>query len=294
MKDPHGPSYYQQAQSWAEQRDAGFARSARRAWVVAAIATGIAGLEAMAIIALAPLKTVVPYTLLVDSHTGFTQALEGTHPQTLRPDAALTQAALAQYVVAREGYDVATIEEQYRKVALWSADGARRDYLAQMQPGNPQGPISLYGRTKALRVVVESVTPMAAGRAMVRYYAQQSEGAGRDYWVAMIQYRYSGAPQRIEDRLINPLGFQVIAYRRDQEAPPVSPAPPVAAPAVISAIARPGVAAGAQQPQQAQPEASPISEAGSPGGRPYPFRAGRFGARPQHGAQIVQPGGGEP
>lgn len=269
-------AYYQQADSWARQRDTTYARSARRASIVAGIAVGVAGLEALAIIALAPMKTVVPYTLLVDSHTGFTQMLEGTHPQTVRPDAALTQSLLAQYVVAREAYDAATIEEQYRKVALWSADAARRDYLALMQADNPQGPISLYGRSKALRVGVESVTSMGAGQAMVRYWADRADG--RDYWVALVHYRFSGAPQRIEDRWINPLGFQVFAYRRDQEAPPVAP---VAAPVAP----RPVALAPAEMARDVAPTATQVAQP-----RPYPFRNPRRALSPQ----IVQPGGGEP
>lgn len=280
MTEGNRAAYYDRAESWAQQRDNAHARSARRAWIVAGVAVGVAGLEALAMIAMAPLKTVVPYTLLVDSHTGFTQVLEGTHPQTIRPDAALTQSLLAQYVVAREGYDIATIEEQYRKVALWSAVGARRDYLALMQPGNPQGPIARFGRTKAQRVGVESVSPIGAGRAMVRFYADTPDGGGREYWVAMADYRFSGAPQRMEDRMINPLGFQVTAYRRDQEAAPVPPVTPVKAGPLVAYRA----------PEMAsQPEA--VAAPSVPG--PLPFRQRRFGPRP-YPSQIIQPGGGEP
>ena len=264
-------AYYQQADSWARQRDTSYAQSARRAWIVAGVAVGVAGLEALAIIALAPMKTVVPYTLLVDSHTGFTQTLDGIHPQTVRPDAALTQSLLAQYVIAREGYDAATVEEQYRKVALWSTDAARRDYLALMQAGNPQGPISLYGRAKVVHVGVESVTPMGAGQAMVRYWSDRAEG--RDYWVALVHYRFSGAPQRMDDRMINPLGFQVTAYRRDQEAPPAAPVSTPAAP-------RPVALAPAETVREVAPTVVQP--------RPYPF------PNPHRSPQIVQPGGGEP
>ena len=42
--------------------------------------------------------------------------------------------------------------------------------------------------------------------------------AQRGWWAAQIRYRYSGEPMSLEDRLANPLGFQVIEYRRDQEA----------------------------------------------------------------------------
>ena len=39
-------------------------------------------------------------------------------------------------------------------------------------------------------------------------------------WVAVIRYRYSGEPMSAEDRFVNPLGFQVLRYRRDAEALP--------------------------------------------------------------------------
>ena len=49
---------------------------------------------------------------------------------------ALTQSLLAQYVVARETFDINGLQNQYRKVALWSGDQAKRDYLAQMPLGH--------------------------------------------------------------------------------------------------------------------------------------------------------------
>jgi len=36
-------------------------------------------------------------------------------------------------------------------------------------------------------------------------------------WISTVRYRYVDAPMSLEDRLINPLGFQVVSYRRDAE-----------------------------------------------------------------------------
>jgi len=215
-----GQDYFAQAQSWAQDREAMRRRSARAAWIVAAVATGVATLEAMALITLAPFKTVVPYTLLVDRNTGYVQVLEGTHPQVVKADSALRQALLAQYVIAREGYDRGTVSDQFRKVSLWSAGAARGDYVALMQASNPQSPLVLYGR-KVVTVQIASVSAMGADQALVRFSTQRDGGA-RAYWVAVLYYRFSGEPQALADRLVNPLGFQVTSYRRDQEAPPVA------------------------------------------------------------------------
>jgi type IV secretion system protein VirB8 len=39
----------------------------------------------------------------------------------------------------------------------------------------------------------------------------------RSDWQAVVSFRFTGQPMRMEDRLLNPLGFQVTAYRRDAE-----------------------------------------------------------------------------
>jgi type IV secretion system protein VirB8 len=150
----------------------------------------------------------------------------------LKPQAALTQSLLAQYVVARETFDIAGLAEQYQKVALWSAEAARRDYLSMMTQGNPENPLSRYSRSTVVQAHVESVSPVAADTALVRFYTEQSDpGQGprpRAFWAALVRYRFSGEPMALADRLVNPLGFQVVSYRRDQEAPPPPEAMPVA------------------------------------------------------------------
>jgi type IV secretion system protein VirB8 len=67
--------------------------------------------------------------------------------------------------------------------------------------------------------------------------------------VAVVRYRYSTEPMKLEDRFVNPLGFQVTSYRRDPEAvPPSAATPPAAAPAANAAP--PPYYAPAAQPQQ--------------------------------------------
>lgn len=222
-------AYYAQARSWAQDRQQAQARSARLGWILAGVATGLAALEALALVALTPLKTVVPYTLLVDRNTGFAQALDTSKMPNVAGDTALTHALLAQYVIAREGFDISSISQQYRRVALWSAGAARGQYLAQMPASNPESPLARYPRSAVVEARVESVSPIGPQVALVRFSTLRRDGgmAGaaeqgrRAYWAAVVRYRFSGVPMAIEDRLINPLGFQVVDYRRDAEAAPV-------------------------------------------------------------------------
>ncbi|WP_022685470.1 virB8 family protein [Sphingomonas phyllosphaerae] len=216
--------YFAQAGSWAQDGRDALVRSRRNAWLIATAATVIAVCEAFALLVLMPLKTVVPYTLLVDRQTGFVQELKPLDAQTISPDRALTQSFLVQYVIAREGFDYTTVQSDYRKVGLWSTGAARADYIAAMQASSPDSPLARLPRSTTLDVQVKSVTALANGAALVRYDKRRRDAGGvgqpAQPWVAVIQYGFSGEPLSVADRFINPLGFQVRRYRRSQEAVP--------------------------------------------------------------------------
>ncbi|MBB4642581.1 virB8 family protein [Rhizorhapis suberifaciens] len=219
-------TYYKDAATWADDRRQSLASSRRVAWIVAIIAIVIALAEAFALILLVPLKREVPYTLLVDRQTGNVQKLDPLDANRIAPDAALTQSFLVQYVLARENFDFGTVKGDYRKAWAWSADSARNDYTAYMQVTNPASPLLTVPRGSSVEAQVRSISPLGAGSALVRFETVRRDNKGseqeRRNWVAMITYRYSHGPMSMEERFINPLGFQVTRYKRSPEAPPQS------------------------------------------------------------------------
>ena len=258
-------AYYVEADSWARSQQEALRASRRTAWWVAAAATVVAVLLAVALVVLMPLKTVEPYTLLVDNQTGFVQALRPLDPEQISGDRALTQSFLVQYVIAREGFDIDSLQADYNKVALWSAERARSEYIARIQVTNPDSPLNRLPRSSVIETRVKSVSPVGGNVAMVRFETRRRDAGGQagppSAWVAMIRYRYSGEPMSIEDRMINPLGFQVLRYRRDAEALTPAEATPVAPATVpslqiVPAPAAPAAPGPAQQPpaRPAQPE----------------------------------------
>ena len=242
-------SYYKDAASWNTDRLRSMRSSRRTAWLVAAAATGVAILEAGALILLMPLKTVEPYTLLVDKTTGYVQPLRPLERSRMAPDTALTQSFIVQYVTGRESFDVADVRASYRKVALLSADGARSTYLASMQPSNPASPLSKYPRGTIVETRVKSISPIASDTVLVRFDTIRTDVNGRPQepapWVSIVRYRYSAERMTLEDRFVNPLGFQVVHYHRNPEALP--PSSREEAPAGISAAPVP-VPSGAAGP----------------------------------------------
>lgn len=216
--------YYAAAESWSEERVRAENRSRRVAWLVAGGAALIAVLEAFALVALIPLKREVPYTLMVDKETGYVQALHPLEAEKLTADAALTRSFLVQYVIARESFAADTVQSNYRKVGLMSAGDARDRYLADMRAGNPASPLASLPRGATIGVEVRSLSSLNENTAFVRFTTVQTHPGGQPQqaqdWVAAITFRYTDAAMSAADRLINPLGFQVIRYRKDAETLP--------------------------------------------------------------------------
>lgn len=216
-------AYFAEAATWAQDMEGARRASRRTAWIVAACAVAVAVLEAIALAALLPLKTERPYAILVDRQTGAVQVAQPLAPGRLTQDQAVAQSFLVQYVLARETFDATTLREDYRKAQVWSAADARDAYVRGMARTNPQSPLALYPPATTVRAVVKSVSLLTPTTALVRFDAERRDpGAGQvvvQPYTAAVAFKWTGAPLRLEDRWLNPLGFQVTRYRRDAETP---------------------------------------------------------------------------
>jgi type IV secretion system protein VirB8 len=210
--------------SWASSGVDLAERSETRAWIVASVAAAIALCEAIALVWLMPLKEKRPYTLLVDRQTGHVQSLDPIAAETISADTALTKSFLVQYVIARESFFRETIEEDYRKVSLWTGGEERSRYLAAMATGDGRNRLESLPSGATIKVEVRSVSSLSADTSMVRFTTVRTDRGSQaqepQYWAAIISYRFSGSEMSQEDRFTNPLGFQVTRYRKDAERMP--------------------------------------------------------------------------
>lgn len=207
--------------SWSQSVTADLKKSRSTAWLIAGVMAVIAILEAIALASLVPLKTVEPYTLLVDRQTGHVEALAPLDTQVVEPDEALTRSFLVQYVIARESFAFDSVQDDYRKVSLWS-DGSERDrYQQRVSANNPASPLASLPQRAVIRTEIKSVSLLNPDRAMIRFTTARADPGSPaqrpQNWVAIVRFGFSNAEMSAEDRYINPLGFQVASYRRDPE-----------------------------------------------------------------------------
>lgn len=226
--------YFDEARSWDEDKTERIQRSEKRAWRVVAAVVCIAVLEAVGLASLAPLKSVEPFVIRVDNITGMVDVVstltdtDGEVEESAQE--ALDRYWLGQYIRHREGYQWATREYDRRLVGLLSDASVQQAYAAYTDPRqNSKAPVNIYGRNAEVVTEVkgvsfinsETVEGETRTTALVRYTKQVKRAGERSpltHWAATVTFRYLNSAMSVDDRMENPLGFQVVNYRNNQES----------------------------------------------------------------------------
>ena len=202
-------------------------RSERRAWCVATagMVLGLTGIAA--VFAQGPLRRVVEIPIVVDRLTGEATIQQRLSVETIPPMEALDKHNLAAFVRAREGYSWMFLQRDFDQVARMAVPAIFADYNRLFE-----GDAALQkklGSTEDWRINIVGIRLSATGRAANLGNAQVTydkivrlsdrnlpEVTTRH--VASVLYEYQPKVLAKErDRLENPFGFVVVAYRSDPE-----------------------------------------------------------------------------
>ena len=223
--EPRGGPYAENA-DWEAEREVLLARSDRRAWLVTAVMTAIALGSIVALAAHGAWYQTVAVPIVVDRATGETSVARALDVDTVPAYEALDKHYAWLYVLARERYNWSFLQMDYDSVAALSAPNVFKDYAAQFD--GPRALQSKLGdaaewRVRVVNIRLEPQTrPGHAGVAVVTF---EKQVANRDRtpeveerFLATLAYEYHPKLQLNErDRVRNPFGFVVTAYRADPD-----------------------------------------------------------------------------
>jgi type IV secretion system protein VirB8 len=212
-------SYFKDAQTWDRDIYRELQHSRRRAWIVAGASSSIAGLALLALVLLIPLKESVPFVITKDRETGYVEVARAASGASLTQDEALSEFNLVRYVSARESYSPDDLQANYDLVYTSSAPSVWSDYGPLYERGRPENLLDRFGRMTRVSVAIKNVSFLEPDRAFVRFSATRRTGSqeSTEHFAATVRFRYTRPARDLEGRERNPLGFEVISYRRDQE-----------------------------------------------------------------------------
>jgi type IV secretion system protein VirB8 len=186
---------------------------------VAGASSTIAGLALLALVLLIPLKESVPYVITKDRETGYVEVARVATGASLTQDEALSEFNLVRYVSARETYNPDDLQANYEHVYASSAPSVWGDYGPLYERGRPGNLLDRYGRMTRISIAIKNVSFLEPDRAFVRFATTSRTGSQErvEHFAATVRFRYTRPPRDLEGRERNPLGFEVVSYRRDQE-----------------------------------------------------------------------------
>ena len=212
-------NYLKEAKEWDVQIHGNLESSKNRAWVVAALSMGIAICSIICLMLLLPLKSYEPYVITIDKNTGYTQVVRSLEKGSLSEDQAITESNLVRYVSMRESYNPHILKENYKSIALMSDKGALQEFEELWSGENPKNPSKLLGHKGTIDVKIKSVSMLNDTTAQVRFLTEKrrQERITLAHFSAIVKFQYTQKPMKMIERFANPLGFQVISYRKSQE-----------------------------------------------------------------------------
>ena len=223
--------YFEVANGWDAELSVRIRRSERRAWQCCIALTLIAVLQGIGLLCLLPLKTIEPFVIRVDNNTGLVDVvstLASKGKVKLNAQEVMDKYWLTQYLRHRESYQWQISAYDRSIVGIMSSNTVQQDYALETDPkNNDNAPIIRYGHSAQVRVHIQAISFIShqtdngeqTKTALIRYSKQIKrigETSPKGHWVATVTFTYRNSPMKLEDRRLNPLGFQVLSYRNDQ------------------------------------------------------------------------------
>lgn len=195
-------------------------RSRTMAWRVAGVAllVGIVGFAAG--IAGNRHPSPPPVVLRVDKATGAVDVLSTLDNAQIDYGQAVDESNINRFILLRESYDWNTIQSDYNTMGLFASPSVIADY-EKLYNDNDGRQVKLANHAHIVAKVVSIILNPGTTTATVRFttdtFHDNGSADSEKHWIATLAYQYVNAQMTVEQRRINPLGFQVVSYRVDPE-----------------------------------------------------------------------------
>ncbi len=153
-------------------------------------------------------KSLEPYVIEIEQKTGVPTVVEQMSSQHFTSDQMIRKYFINQYIHAASGYDPRTYKMDADKVRLFSTPNVYSEFKNRINPKD-------LGADSSIAVRIKSVQFPNANTAQIRLVRQVDlsgyDPTNKDEVITMNFY-FADLNLSMEERLINPLGFQVSSY----------------------------------------------------------------------------------
>ncbi len=160
-------------------------------------------------------KSLEPYVIEVESKTGVASVVNQLTAQNFTGDQMVRRYFINQFVQSASAYDPSSYKSDLEKVRLFSAPRVYSDFKKRIDAKQ-------LGAESRFQVRIKSIQFPEPNVAQIRILRQidlpNSDSTSKNEIINMKFYFSPNVELSMEERLINPLGFQVSEYNISEEA----------------------------------------------------------------------------
>lgn len=163
-------------------------------------------------------KTFDPFVIQIDETTGEAKIVKPIDSSTLSGNETLAKYFIKKYVVARETYNFVDFDNITRQtIKLLSTQPIYRQYIGYALD-EERSPFVKYGANNSTFLVVKSWSRLEGQKYLLRFSIHETTEQRNVYHkIAIVEFDYVTMTLTEDELDINPIGFQVIGYRVDDD-----------------------------------------------------------------------------
>ncbi len=204
--------------SWYEERYETTLVQRNLLVIFAVICSIVVVISVISVTKIATSKKFDPFVIQVEENTGLAQIVTPASTDVLSMDDSLTRYFIKRYLSARETYNPVDFGKQAATIVRLLSSGSvfwgYRIYINNKE----NDPSVRYGQNNNTYLNIKSWSKIEDKKYIVRFVIRENSGEGKSYnKIAIIEYNYVAMELKEEERDINPVGFQIIGYKVDDD-----------------------------------------------------------------------------
>lgn len=159
-----------------------------------------------------------PFVIQIDDVTGVAKVVSPLSQGYLSGNEELAKYFIKKYVSARETYNPVDFESNARNtVRLLSANAIYWNYRGYIR-NEENNPSLKYGQKNTTYMQVKSWSRLAENKYILRFSLHETAQNRKVFHkIAVVEFKYLAMELNEQERDVNPIGFQVIGYRVDDD-----------------------------------------------------------------------------
>ncbi|MBL0725441.1 MAG: type IV secretion system protein [Alphaproteobacteria bacterium] len=159
-------------------------------------------------------RAIDPYLIEVEPDTGIATIVDYKTKKEYTAQEALKESLLVSYVSAKEAYDVNAVERNMDYVRVFSTKASYEEHVKNYDESIKL--VRRYGQRPSAQIKIRSlnyITPTRVALRFAKIVSAENKPQTKEYkYMAIVSFQFSDLELNLEDRRLNPFGFQVVSY----------------------------------------------------------------------------------